>query len=163
MILTFLIGVLPLSKAYAQDIDDLPSKTVLVDSKYKDGLYQYKLGCTTFFDENLRPQDCVFVFMAQNEKYEVLKDLFSICSGNAIEVFETLSMILEFSENFKEDGIEMPKNGFSLKNYKIPMFGWYTLIDTNKGWHNFKTKDFKRIIKKMEEYCKKNNIPYLKE
>lgn len=158
-IMLMLLSTAILVPLYAiEDVEEQPSKTELLDSKYSDGLYQYKLGCTTYFDANLQPEDHIFVFCAQNDKYQSIQDIFVIYSGSATEMYNALTMILNFSENFKEDGVKVPKDRFSLKNYKLPMFGWYTGISTDEGWHDFKTKDFKRMIKKLETFCKKNGI-----
>ena len=147
----------------AAQLEEQPSKTEFIDSKSKDGMYQYKILCTTYFDENLQPASYLFILAAQNDTYKHLEDIFVICYGSADEMYNHISTMYNFSENFKEDSVKVPKDGYSLMNYKLPMFGWYTDIRNDKGVHGFKTKDFKRLKEKMEKFCQKKGITINKE
>lgn len=145
----------------AQSAD--PTKTEYIYTKNSDGLEQYKLICLITYDDTLTPKSYTFGLGAQNERYKHIQDNFTIFAGNAEEMYKTLSMIYDFAENFKENEVKVPKGDITLMNYKLPMFGWYTLVETINGYHNFKAKDFKKIIEKFEKFCKKNNVIYISE
>lgn len=141
--------------------DEQPSKTeVIYQNRNDNGVTEFRLSCTILYNNELKPEQYVFGFLAQDNNYSYLQSLFPIYIGNASGLYILLNEILDFSENFKEEDIIIPKETYSIKNYKYPLLGWRTSVITSEGQHSFKPKQFKKMIKKFEDYCKKNNISY---
>lgn len=127
-----------------------------VDSK---NIVQYGLGCTVYYDENLQPCGRVFSIIAQNSNYKELEDVLSLFSWlDAQKAYDELVSIYNFSKDFKEDRVKVSKEKYQIENVKMPLLGWYTYIYADGGYHQFKTKDFKKMIKDLVKYCEKNGI-----
>lgn len=164
----FIVLIITNLLAYPKNEDEVSiSKNEWIVEKYS-GLYpnrmeQYSLFCKiTYNNTDFKPESYKFIFRAQNDKYDYIEDRFIIFSGDGQEMYDALNILLSFSKESREDGLTFKFDNISLTNYNLKLLGWRTEIKIGSDSHDFTEKDFKKIIKKFEEFCKKNNIQIIK-
>ncbi|MDE7413631.1 MAG: hypothetical protein K2N05_07605 [Muribaculaceae bacterium] len=166
-IFLFLTGFLLLTLASpisskAQDME----KTVIITKKWGGSVHSrivmYALSVTESYNSDLTIDNYRFLFSAQNDKYELIQDLFVVAGGSAQEVFNFTKWVLSFIDTCQVENLKVPIEDFNVpvtieyRNFGIMGKKYY--IQNGSKYHCFKKSDFEKIQKELLKYCKEHGI-----
>lgn len=120
------------------------------------------LTCSITYDDNMNIEDRLFVFTGRDARYRQLISYICIKSGEASIVYDFLIDLKAFIDKFKgENNISTKIDGNSVTMYKMYGLIGLDIYGDDNGYISIIPKDIDYLIKKLKDYCDKNNISYI--